>query len=164
MQRQYLIDGYNLIYQFPELRKLLERDLESARERLISRLSSFAIEENVEVMVIFDGDTRIPENSIKRQGVKVVFSKMPEKADPVIKRLIDSKSDSDDMVLVSSDLEIVNYAKLNSVSVVSSRSFANDLTVNSTRDKEKKYEHTMSPEELEEWMRLFKKGEDNQEE
>lgn len=164
MKRKVLVDGYNLLYQFPELRKRLERDLEGAREVLVSRLSSYAGEKNVEVVVVFDGDGRLEGASERNQNVKVIFSKLPEKADPVIKRLIDEKDRGIDLVVVSSDNEIGSYARLSGVQVVSSQRFVREIVGKSSGGVEKKYDHPMSQEELEEWMRLFGGEKDLEEE
>jgi len=155
MKHQILVDGYNLIYQFSELRKRLERDLEGAREVLVSYLSSYAVEKNVGMVVVFDGDGRLEGASENNENVKVIFSKLPEKADPMIRRLIDEKDSGTDLVVVSSDSEIISYARLSGIQVVSSQRFARELVEEPSLGVERKYDHSMGKEELEEWMRLF---------
>lgn len=154
MMRKILVDGYNLIFQFPELRKMMERDLEQAREDLLIRLGTYA-GQRYALVVVFDGDGRVPEESYVRKGFRVIFSKPPEKADQVIKDLIE-KSQSEDIIVVSSDREIVNYARLHGVKTASSRQFAHEMSESTSHDVEKKFDHPMSQEELKEWMRLFR--------
>jgi predicted RNA-binding protein with PIN domain len=43
MRRRYLIDGYNLLHQVPELRRQMEYDLQNSREGLLIRLSAFSL-------------------------------------------------------------------------------------------------------------------------
>ena len=42
MARVIIIDGYNVIYNWPELKSLSEISLEHARESLIERLNGYA--------------------------------------------------------------------------------------------------------------------------
>lgn len=160
MKRRILIDGYNLLYHFPELRRIIERDLEEAREGLLARLSSYAEEKGVEVIVVFDGEGRLGGVAESRGGVKVIFSRPPEKADPLIKRMIDKMEWGMDLTVVSSDNEIRSYARLSRVRLTSSHQFANEIAQKPDKEYEKKFDHSMSPEELEEWMRLFLGKED----
>lgn len=155
MMRKILVDGYNLIFQFPELRKMLERDLEQARDGLLIRLGSYANSRRIQIVVVFDGDGRVTEESYAHREFRVIFSKPPEKADQVIKELIE-KSRSEDIIVVSSDREIVDYARLYGVKTASSRQFAHEMSESTSHDVEKKFDHPMSQEELKEWMRLFR--------
>ena len=149
-----IVDGYNLIYQFPELRRILERDLDTAREGLLNRIGLYASEKHVQAVVIFDGDGRVMPDTEKRSVVKVVYSKPPEKADPVIKRMIEKDYDKD-IVVVSSDREIVNYARLYSVKTISSNRFAHEILEKPKNEVEKKFDTSMSQNELDEWLHLF---------
>lgn len=157
MQPIILIDGYNLIYQFPELRKLLERDLESARYGLLTQIKFYISNKRVQVIIVFDGDGRPVPEVEKMSDIRVIFSKPPEKADPVIKRLIEAKQESQ-LRVVSSDQEIVNYARLHGAKTVSSRQFAYLLSSQPDNDVEKKFDHSMSQDELKEWLDLFQEG------
>ena len=156
MRRHFIVDGYNLIYHFPELRKRMERDLEEARNILISRLASLSDEKNIDLTVVFDGDEKGNVENSKNRRIGVIFSKYPEKADPFIKRFIDEKMGKEDIVVVTSDHEIVNYGRLSGVRVISSKSLAHEMLHPKISETEKKYDFPMSKKELEEWLRLFK--------
>ncbi len=156
--RHILVDGYNLIFQFPELRKLLERDLEAARTGLLDRLSEYALREEAEIVVVFDGDDRLAGPSESRDGVRVLFSTLPEKADPVIKRMIDDVPENAAPDVITSDLEIVRYAEINGMRVISSHKFARQMGDSSWIETERKFNQTMPSDELDEWMNLFDPG------
>ncbi len=158
MKRITIIDGYNLIFQIPELRRLIERDLESARERFLDSLSFYAIKKQADYTVVFDGDGQDRLETRRRQGVRVLFSKPPLKADPVIKRMLSEKKSDEDMVVVTSDVEISNYARICGVKVEMSQKFAKDMTAEPESEVEKKFDHRLSESEMEEWMALFRKG------
>ena len=158
MKRHIVIDGYNLIYQFPDLRRLLERDLESARNALVARLANYAEENQVDTLVVFDGDENVDEILPPRKWLKIVYSRFPEKADPIILRMIRAKKNKEELLVVSSDQEIKNCARLYGAKIISSQSYANDLTPKSIREAEKKFDHPLSDGEIDEWMDLFQKG------
>ena len=161
MQRKLIIDGYNLIYQFPELRKWMERDLEGARQSLVSRLADHAIRTKSAITLVFDGDDRVQDSFDSVPGVKVLFSRLPDTADHLIKRIIDEIRDGSEWAVVSSDNEIVEYARLHGIATAPSRSFAYGASEEPTRASEKKYKHSMSDEELEEWMEIFQSKNDD---
>ena len=157
MRPWIVIDGYNLIYQFPELRKMLERDREGARKGLLVRLGSYAHEKNIQMVVVFDGDDRLLREPESYSGIQVAFSKLPEKADPVIKKMIEEHQQGD-LTVVSSDQEIAGYARLYGFKAVSSRQFAHKMLKERKQEAEKKFDHSLSPEELEEWLHIFRRN------
>jgi predicted RNA-binding protein with PIN domain len=160
MKYQLLIDGYNLLFQNPELRKILERDLEKARRILIDQLEEYAGKNSLHILIVFDGDIKMKFRDESRSHVEVCFSKSPEKADPLIKRLLEKTKKNQDLTVVTSDNEIGNYAKLCEVSVTSSQKFAEQISTHFFDGVEKKYFHSMTNAELTEWMGLFGDRED----
>jgi predicted RNA-binding protein with PIN domain len=155
MCRKYLVDGYNLLHQLPELRRQLEYNLEAAREGLLIRLSAFSLSKSVEVSIVFDGIDESYPAPRKWRGLVVHFSKPPQKADPVIKKMISERKKNEDLVVVTSDREIDMYARLCGVKVESSQAFAAAMLRNPSTELEKKNDHPISRRELDEWMRLF---------
>ncbi len=156
MKYKLLVDGYNLLFQNPELRKVLERDLEEARKLLIDQLEEYAGKKNIRILVVFDGDIKVNTRDESRSRIDVCFSKSPEKADPLIKRLLEKTNKKKDLTVVTSDNEISHYAKLCSVHVTSSQKFAEEISSRSFDGIEKKYCQSMTKAELTEWMDLFK--------
>ncbi len=155
MRRRYLIDGYNLLHQLPELRRQMEYDLQNAREGLLLRLSAFSLSKSVDVSVVFDGiDESLPSSS-RWRSLFVYFSKPPQKADPLIKKMISDRKKGEELVVVTSDREIDMYARLCGVKVESSQTFAMAMLQTPSSDLEKKNSHPISDRELDEWMRLF---------
>jgi len=158
--KKIIIDGYNLIHSIPRLKNQLSVDLESARDDLIDMLSRYKMKKKVDITVVFDGRAGSIENKDTKKGIIVHFSHAPEKADQVIKRLIDKYEQEKGVMVVSSDREIFDYAKMCGLKRVRSGNFAVKLlslqtkSSASKRNKEKT-DHTMSNEELQEWMDLF---------
>ncbi|HAG06597.1 MAG TPA: NYN domain-containing protein [Peptococcaceae bacterium] len=87
MDKEYLlVDGYNLIFQAPELKSL--GDLEHARARLVDLLINYAALSGQKVTVVFDahhvpGGTR---RELEESGVTVIYTAEGETADGVIER------------------------------------------------------------------------------
>jgi len=88
---EYLIlDGYNVINSWPELKLLLNGSLEVARGELVEMMAEYKAFKGINVIIVFDaylvkGSTR---NREKLKGVEVVFTKEKETADSYIERLI----------------------------------------------------------------------------
>jgi predicted RNA-binding protein with PIN domain len=155
MQRRYVIDGYNLLHQFPELRKRMEGDLEGAREGMLARLAGFSQRKSVSMTVVFDGAPGSIKAPSRWRSIDTVFSSPPQKADPVIKKIVASRKKGEEMVVVTSDREIGMYARLCGIRVESAETFARGLEVGPENGLERKFDHPLSEEEVEEWMRLF---------
>ncbi len=56
-----IVDGYNVIFAWEELRDLARSDIQAARERLIHILSNYSAFRRVETVLVFDG-YRVPGN------------------------------------------------------------------------------------------------------
>ena len=88
MGEQLVVDGYNVIYAWPELRRLLDVSLELARDRLVERLATLAQITGTEVTVVFDAHrTRALRNDEEmRDGVRMIFTRKGHSADHAIER------------------------------------------------------------------------------
>ena len=83
-----LVDGYNIIHAWEELRKLGRADLDSARERLIHRLRNYQGWKKCKVIVVFDAyKVKGNPGSVERLGdLFVVYTKEAETADMYIEK------------------------------------------------------------------------------
>jgi predicted RNA-binding protein with PIN domain len=157
MKRRILVDGYNLIHSIPSCKQKISHDLEGVRLDLIGRLSSLAARKGWDVEVVFDGGPNPPDHPIGRAGIKVRFSRLPEKADHVIKREIAKRQTNEDLVVVSSDAEIAGYARLHGVIVLSSHDFAVGLDPGMQAETSDRADPPMDKDALKEWLALFSK-------
>lgn len=80
-----LVDGYNIINAWSELREL--GNLEHARARLVELLASYRAFRGIEVIVVFDSPVTVPQPSQDIDGVVVVYATAPHQADHVIEAL-----------------------------------------------------------------------------
>lgn len=85
-----IVDGYNVVHAWPELKRTLEtRGLEDARRRLVHELSEYAAHTGTAVTVVFDSHDRLPSNEPPEviDGVTVLYGTKTSSADHVIERL-----------------------------------------------------------------------------
>ena len=83
-----LVDGYNIIFAWPELKKLAAKSLDLARSELTNRLASYRGFMQCELILVFDayrvkGQHREIE---QHSGISVVYTKEAETADTYIER------------------------------------------------------------------------------
>ena len=131
-----LIDGYNLI-------GIAHGDLEKARNEIIKTLREYCKVRGHEVTIVFDGWKAggKDETKIKSQDLTIIYSRLAENADSVIKRII---SDSQTpWIVVSSDREISDHALRNDMAAVTSQEFESKLL--SALGEEDDYENENLP-------------------
>lgn len=83
-----LVDGYNIIFAWDELRTLAEESIEIARDRLINILCNYQGMKKVNLILVFDAyKVKGSEGSIERHGnIYVVYTKEAETADNYIEK------------------------------------------------------------------------------
>ncbi len=83
-----LVDGYNIIFAWEDLKKLAAQSLDAARERLVERLRNYQGFRQCAVILVFDA-YKVKNNPGKVDhlgGVSVVYTKEAETADMYIER------------------------------------------------------------------------------
>ena len=111
MALNLIIDGYNLIRQSPYLQAIEARELEAGREALLATLAAYRQSRpQHKITVVFDGWEKggWKESRDRRAGITIIYSRRGEKADEVIKRLLEKERSR--AVVVSSDRELQDYA------------------------------------------------------
>jgi uncharacterized protein len=122
-----IIDGYNLLHVGRSLASMTALELEGRRNQLIEQLSSYRHTRPCDVTIVFDGwqGGWISEKKERRKGIDVIFSRLGERADEVVKRLAKEKGAG--AVVVTSDREIASYAERLAVAVIPSEVFREKL-------------------------------------
>ncbi len=118
-----IVDGYNVIRQWPELAMLDRGDLQSGREALLHELQVYRRTKGHRITVVFDGRERggFSEASESAGGIAVRYSKRGETADLVIDRL--AAEGGEGAVVVSSDREVVAAARRHGAAWLSAAEF-----------------------------------------
>lgn len=88
MKHILIVDGYNIIGAWPELRKIKQLNLEEARNRLIDKMAEYQGNSGYRVIVVFDAyGVQGVEKKIKKSKVEVIYTRKNQTADERIEKL-----------------------------------------------------------------------------
>ncbi|MBO8157448.1 MAG: NYN domain-containing protein [Bacillaceae bacterium] len=84
-----IVDGYNVIGAWPELKALRDRDLAQARDLLVEKLAEYQAYTGNRVIVVFDAyNVQGIEKKVKSHRVEVIYTREHETADERIEKLV----------------------------------------------------------------------------
>ena len=118
-----IVDGYNLIRQSGTFRHSEMKSLEEGRNALIRSLAGYRKLRGHRITVVFDGwegGSPTEERDVAG-GVEIIYSRLGEKADEVIKRLLEKGSE--ESLVVTSDREIAVFATRRGKTAIASAAF-----------------------------------------
>ena len=124
-----IVDGYNLIFAWDELKALAADRLDLARERLQDILSSYCGFTKAELVLVFDA-YRTPGNPGSRSeyhNIHVAYTKDGETGDAYIERIVDEIGKNERVRVVTSDNLIRLSALRSGVLRTSSGEFVKEL-------------------------------------
>ena len=100
-----LVDGYNIIFAFPELRSLAEENIDSARLALLDLLSDYQGFTGVTLIVVFDAYRRKDhkEERYSWHNLFVVYTKTAQTADSYIESFSGRHAATDSVTVATSD-------------------------------------------------------------
>jgi predicted RNA-binding protein with PIN domain len=118
-----IIDGYNLLHVGRSLILLNPIELQRERDRLIDQVSAYGKLRRWEITVVFDGwqGGWSTEQREKKKGIELIFSRLGEKADEVIKRLVKDRGTG--AMVITSDRDVSRFAERMAVTVIPSDQF-----------------------------------------
>jgi uncharacterized protein len=147
----YLIDGHNVIGQFPGL----SLDDPQDEAKLVERLRRFMARTGKRCTVIFDGG--LPggtSRDLSTPSVQVVFAHGGTTADAIILERIRNARDPGSVVVVSADQEIISAALRRRMHILSPGVLARQINSPTVADEEDSNRH-LTPDEVQEWLDLF---------
>ena len=100
-----LVDGYNIIFAWEELKDLADVNLEGARGKLTDILCNYQGYRKNHVVLVFDG-YKVPGNLgevIKHHNIYIVYTKEAETADQYIEKTVADMSKKYDVRVATSD-------------------------------------------------------------
>ncbi|WP_081828651.1 translation factor GTPase family protein [Pseudobutyrivibrio ruminis] len=100
-----LVDGYNLIYAWPELKEVLEINLDGARGKLLDILSNYKAMTDYNVIAVFDA-YRVKGHEVTASdylNIHQVFTAEAQTADAYIERFTHEHGKKYDITVVTSD-------------------------------------------------------------
>jgi len=109
--KTFIIDGYNVIYQIPQLEQKLDKSLEAARTALVESVKMLR-SNGAEYVIVFEGrDEYAGLSPIKQDGIRLIFTNTKEEADTRIVTMLRDSSKPSDFIVVSDDNFVRNHAK-----------------------------------------------------
>ncbi len=175
MNKEYLLDGYNVIHATAELKRTINSfGMDRARADLIAAVASYMRRKRGECTIVFDG---IVNDRAASPRVRILSSGN-RTADQVIQERIRAQGKT--LIVVTSDLEIIETARVNMAELISSGQFAQqlgmtgnagegDVTASTSKrirgdgrphridelKEQSEKPNMMSDGEMDEWKRLF---------
>ena len=154
-ERLTIVDGYNIILRSPRLKPGEGRTLRESRDKLVNLLSWMMGANDARFIVVFDG-TELPGRDESSGRVEVVYSRPPEKADDVIRRLVEKRVGGDEQItVVTSDIEVARHARAMGADVSIGDLFLASALGGGGGGEEDEKPTSLSKKELKEWAELF---------
>ena len=153
--RLVIVDGYNLILRSPRLKPGAGRTLRESRDKLVNLLSWMMGANDSRFVVVFDGAEAAGRDEASGR-VQVLYSRPPEKADDVIRRMVEKRVGGDEHItVVTADIEVARHARAMGADIAISDLFlASVLGPRAPGADEKP--GSLSRAELEEWAQIFR--------
>ncbi len=154
--RLIIVDAYNVIHRSAHLRPGKDRTLKESRDKLINLLAWTMGGEQARFIVVFDGSEVMGRDESSGR-VQVRYSKPPEKADDLIRRLVEDQVDRvDQLTVVTSDIEVARHARAQGAEISLSDLFlASALGPVKDEIPGEEKPATLSKAELQQWAELF---------
>lgn len=132
----YIIDGYNVIFAWEELKELAAVSIDGARERLIEVLNHYQGYKQVDMLIVFDGykmagnpGTRHDYSRLNENAgtLQVVYTKEAETADRFIEKAVYEYGKKRKLWVVTSDRLVQMSALADGASRFSAREFHEEV-------------------------------------
>lgn len=135
-----IIDGYNVINAWPELKELAMQNLEDARLALIEELAEYMSMSGEEVIIVFDAYNldRPKETIDEKYGMKIVYTKRFQTADTYIEKQILNIGRRHNLKVVTDDGQIQILATSKGASRMTSTELKADIFNNNSKIKRKR--------------------------
>ena len=104
-EKYLLVDGYNLIYAWPELKAVLDVNLDGARGKLLDILSNYKAMTDYQVIAVFDA-YKVKGHEVSASdylNIHQVFTAEAQTADAYIERFTHEHGKKYDITVVTSD-------------------------------------------------------------
>ena len=150
----YLIDGHNLIACLPDIRL----DDPNDEAKLVNKLRSFVAGRGRKCSVVFDGGIPGGQSAMSNNAVKVTFAAAEHSnADAIIKRRIQRTRDARYWTVVTSDHDVLNFARGRGVTTLTSVEFARLMRSDDEdgHDLGEEIDPKIPDDDLDHWLREF---------
>lgn len=134
-----VIDGYNVIFAWDEMKALAQVNLDSAREAFLDILGNYQGYKKMGMVVVFDGYKVAgnPGTKVDYGQIKVVYTKEAETADRFIEKTIYEMGRKYDVAVVTSDRPVQMAALGDGAQRISAREFYQEVISTSEEIRQK---------------------------
>jgi predicted RNA-binding protein with PIN domain len=164
--QKIIVDGYNLIYAHPELKKKIGSEALKVREILIRVLAEYIRTRKEKLILVFDSsESGVLYKLSTPSRLEVRFSKPGLTADKMIVKMMQSEPEPQKLTVVSSDYKDIGMiAKSLGVELLSSEAFWRRVSEKRKVDKKDEEKPTsVSESEVEYWLKEFETRRKNSE-
>jgi len=149
----YLIDGHNLIAHLEDV----SLDDPNDEAKLVQKLMGFAARTKARCIVIFDAGLPGGWSRMSNHSVQVIFARHDSTADRLIHIRIRTEKNPKMWTVVSSDNAVLSEARKYRMQTIRAADFAQQLKHPTPikPDAGEAADVKLSPQEVEEWARLF---------
>jgi predicted RNA-binding protein with PIN domain len=165
---RYVVDAFNLAHKDRDLDRLLDQgDLRAVREAMVRKLGRFAYGQGIAgIVLVFDGSEKgahLPQRQEIPGGKLVLVFAYPGSADRAIIELVEADRLPGQVTVVTSDKAIIRSVGRLGAHCLTSEAFLRRVRGAERRAHDPwrgehpgKYgTHSLSPREIEEWLRYF---------
>lgn len=126
-----LVDGYNIIFAWDNLKALAEESLDQARDKLLDILSNYQGYKKINVIVVFDAHK--VKGSMRKiyqyNNIEVVYTKEAETADHFIERVAHAIGRDHKVRVATSDALEQTIILSKGATRISAREFQNEINI-----------------------------------
>ena len=118
-----IVDGYNVVFAWDELKTLAEQNIDSAKDRLIQILSNYRGIIDKNILLVFDGYKRKGNSgsTVVQENITVVHTKKDVTADQYIEKFSHENRNKYSITVATSDGMIQQIVRGANGNIVSSR-------------------------------------------
>jgi predicted RNA-binding protein with PIN domain len=147
--KKYIIDGNNLIGKIQSLANIQKKNKQASREKLAHLVDRYFVNKKIEIFLHFDG---FANQRIRTNKSKLVYSDKVT-ADEKIKRQIESEKNKRNIIVISSDNNIKEFAKVCGCEVIASEDFGKEIT--KTQDVDDEDSRIKSMDDVSTFKKIF---------
>jgi predicted RNA-binding protein with PIN domain len=147
--RRYIIDGNNVIGKISLLKRFQKKDKQASREKLLLMIERYFNKRNAKVSLHFDGH---PKEQIGTIMGKITYSNKLT-ADEMIKKEIEKSNNPKNIIVITSDFNLKEFAQKCSCNTISSEEFGKQISTSSSIEEESR--RIQELDDTDEFKKLF---------
>ena len=99
-----IVDGHSIIFSWPELLALHQRNTAIARDSLVKTLTAYQDVSGTNVVVVFDGKGAMVNKIEEPGGIQIFYSNAGRTADEIVERLVAKYANKFSITVATADL------------------------------------------------------------